>query len=289
MRSDGTLAAISQQWFGADYTGTATWSTAEAEDPSETGESAAEKETADAEPDAGSLFDLSYLLQSFPEILKYAPVTLFIAVGSMLLGLVIGLLTALIKLYRIPVLKWLAAVYVSFTRGTPLLVQMYLSYYGIPKVLLFMNERYAWQADVSQIPAIVFVYVSFSLNVGAYLSETIRAAIQAVDRGQLEAAYSVGMSRRQGLWRIVFPQALIIALPNFGNTFIGLLKDTSLAFIIAVVDIMGQAKIIGARSLRFFEVYIDSAFIYWGICLLSERCLLLLERRVSRYLPTAAV
>ncbi|MDD2213400.1 MAG: amino acid ABC transporter permease [Oscillospiraceae bacterium] len=268
--------------------GAASAATAAPTDPASTTADSSSSTQSDSTNTEQSLFDLPYLLQSFPEILKYAPVTLLIALVAMTLGLLIGLLTALIKLYHVPVLNWLAAIYVSFTRGTPLLVQMYLSYYGIPKVLLFMNVRYGWQTDVSQIPAIVFVYVSFSLNVGAYLSESIRAAIQAVDRGQLEAAYSVGMSRRQGLWRIVFPQALVIALPNFGNTFIGLLKDTSLAFIIAVVDIMGQAKIIGARNLRFFEVYIDSALIYWGICLLVERCLLLLERRVSRYLPTTA-
>lgn len=229
------------------------------------------------------LLDLKYMAEAFPEILRYAPVTLMIAVVSMLFGLVIGLFTALIKIYRVPVLKWLASFYVSFARGTPLLVQMYLSYYGLPKILGFMHTHYQWGIDVSSIPAIVFVYISFSLNIGAYLSETIRSAIQAIDKGQLEAAYSVGMSRLQGMIRIVFPQALAIALPNFGNTFIGLLKDTSLAFIIAVVDIMGQAKIVGARGLRFFEVYIDSAIIYWLICLAVEKSVTVLEKRARKY------
>lgn len=229
------------------------------------------------------LLDLKYMAEAFPEILHYAPVTLMIAVVSILFGLLIGLFTALIKIYRVPVLKWLAAFYVSFARGTPLLVQLYLSYYGIPKLLIFMHDHYQWGINVSDIPAIVYVYISFSLNVGAYLSESIRSAIQAIDKGQLEAAYSVGMSRLQGMVRIIFPQALVIALPNFGNTFIGLLKDTSLAFIVSVVDIMGQAKIVGARGLRFFEVYIDSAVIYWLICLAVEKGVAVLEKKAKKY------
>lgn len=223
------------------------------------------------------------MIQSVPEIVRYVPVTLIITIVSMFFGLVIGLITALVKIYRVPVFRRIAVVYVSFTRGTPLLVQMYLAYYGIPKTLDYMHKNYNWNIDVSSIPAIIFVYISFSLNVGAYLSETIRAAIQAIDKGQMEAAYSVGMSTLQGMRRIILPQALTVALPNFGNTFIGLLKDTSLAFIIAVVEIMGSAKIIGARGLRFFEVYIDAALIYWLICLAVEKGVNILEKRVRRY------
>jgi len=231
----------------------------------------------------GTLFDIEYMLESFPKILRYAPVTLLIAVGSMIFGLAIGLLTALIKIYKTPVLKWLSAFYVSFTRGTPLLVQMYLAYYGIPKVLNYLGERFSWTIDVGNIPSIIFVYIAFSLNVGAYLSESIRSAIESVDKGQTEAAYSVGMSRLQTMFRIVIPQAVTVALPNFGNTFISLMKDTSLAFIIAVVEIMGQAKIVGSRSLRFFEVYIDSAIIYWILCLAAERGVFFLEKKAKKY------
>lgn len=229
------------------------------------------------------LLDLGYMIKSFPQIARYAPVTLMIAIVSMIIGLIIGLIAALVKIYKVPILKWIFAIYVSFTRGTPLLVQMYLAYYGIPKVLVYMQVNYNWSLNVSNIPSIVFVYIAFSLNIGAYLSETIRSAIQAIDKGQLEAAYSVGMSRVQGMIRIIFPQAFAIALPNFGNTFISLLKDTSLAFIIAVVEIMGQAKIIGARELRFFEVYIDSAIIYWFMCLFVEKGVNILEKKAKKY------
>lgn len=231
----------------------------------------------------GSLFDLEYMLSSFPKILKYAPVTLLVTVGAMVFGLVIGLVTALVKLYKVPILRWIASVYVSFTRGTPLLVQIYLAYYGIPKFLAFLGDKLFWTVQVGSVPTIVYVYVAFSLNVGAYLSESVRSAIESVDKGQYEAAYSVGMSRLQTMFRIILPQALTVALPNFGNTFISLMKDTSLAFVIAFVEIMGQAKIVGARSLRFFEVYIDAALIYWGLCLAAERGVFLLESRAKKF------
>jgi len=231
----------------------------------------------------GTLFDFEYMLRSLPQILKYAPVTLMVTVGAMVFGLIIGLATALVKLYRVPVLRWIAAVYVSFTRGTPLLVQIYLTYYGIPKLMAFMGNRFLWTVNVGDIPTIVYVYVAFSLNVGAYLSESVRSAIESVDKGQYEAAYSVGMGRLQTMFRIILPQAFAVALPNFGNTFISLMKDTSLAFVIAFVEIMGQAKIVGARSLRFFEVYIDSALIYWGMCLAAERGIALLEKKAKKF------
>lgn len=228
------------------------------------------------------LLDIEYMIQTFPDILRYAPVTIKITVISMLIGLLIGLITALIKIYKVPVLKWIAGFYVSFTRGTPLLVQIYLSYYGLPKLLNFLNVNY----DISQVPSIVFVYIAYSLNIGSYLSETIRSAIQSIDRGQVEAAYSVGMNRVQSMFRIIIPQAFTIALPNMGNSFISLMKDTSLAFVIAVVEIMAQAKIVGARSLRFFEVYINAAIIYWIMCLITERVVAWLEKKATKYLET---
>ena len=163
-------------------------------------------------------------------------------------------------------------------RGTPLLVQIYLAYYGLPKVLNHLGDRYGWSLDVSSIPAVAFIYLAFTLNVGAYASETIRAAIEAIDRGQMEAALSVGMTRWQGMRRIVLPQAFTIALPSLGNTVIALLKDTSLAFLVSVVELMEEAKIQAARGLQFFEVYVVAALIYWVVCIGIEHGVAVLER-----------
>jgi len=227
--------------------------------------------------------DWQFMVRVVPALLQALPVTLEITVVSMTLALLLALAVALIRIYRVPVLQRLAGLYVSFMRGTPLLVQIYLAYYGLPKTLDALHAAGGWSIDVSGIPAIVFIYFALTLNVGAYASETIRAAILAVDRGQLEAALSVGMTRWQGLRRIVLPQAFAVALPSLGNTGIGLLKDTSLAFLISVVELMGEAKIQAARGLQLFEVYLVVALVYWAVCIAIERGVAVLERRVRRF------
>ena len=222
-----------------------------------------------------------FMKEAFLKILVALPVTLNIAIVSMILAFILSFFIAMVRINKIPVLTKLAAVYVSFIRGTPLLVQIYLSYYGIPKFLDYMHTNYNWNLDVNNIPAIIFIYVAFTLNVAAYLSETFRGAIQAVDYGQTEAAFSVGMTKWQATKRIVLPQAIVAAFPNFGNTFISLIKDSSLAFIVSVIELMGQAKIIGAQGLNFFEVYIVVALIYWAICIVVEQVLNKLEQKLK--------
>lgn len=232
-----------------------------------------------------NLLDINYIIESFPSIAAQMPVTILIAVGSMIFGLIIGLITALIKIYKVPVLRQISAFYVSFTRGTPLLVQIYLVFYGIPKIIYFLQTDYGWLQglDVNIISPEVFALLAFSLNLGAYLSETIRSAIESVDQGQFEAAKAIGMKPTQMMLKIIFPQALAVAIPNLGNIFISTIKDTSLVFMIGVIDIMGQAKILGSRGLAFFEVYIAVAIIYWIICIIVARLLVILERRIRKY------
>jgi His/Glu/Gln/Arg/opine family amino acid ABC transporter permease subunit len=233
--------------------------------------------------ESNGLLDLEYMLQSIPRVASGIPVSLAIACVAFIFGTAIGFATALVKIYKVPVVRQIAQVYVSFMRGTPLLVQIFLSYYGIPLVLRYLGELYGWKFDISKIPAIAFMYVSFSLNVGAYLSETIRAAILSVSKGQTEAAQSIGMTTLQLLRRIVIPQALVVALPNFGNTFISLLKDTSLAFAASVPEIIGQAKITAARSSKFFEAYIIAAAMYWIICIIFEQLIIWGEKHLRKH------
>jgi len=242
-----------------------------------------------SEPLLNTLFDLHFFLSTFPELAKAIPITLKITAVAMVLAMVVGLAVALTRIYRVPVLSQLAAAYVSFARGTPLLVQIYLSYYGLPLLLEVVKAKYGLTIDLSNVSAVVYIYFAFTLNVGAYLSETIRAAVLAIDKGQMEAALSIAMTPWQGMRRIVLPQALAVALPSLGNTLIALVKDTSLAFMISVVDLMGEAKILGARGLRFFEVYIAVAIIYWVLCILVERAISLLEVRVRLFEGSGAV
>jgi ABC-type amino acid transport system permease subunit len=129
----------------------------------------------------------------------------------------------------------------------------------------------------------VFAIVALSLNAGAYMSETIRSALLAVDVGQLEAAYSVNMSVRQAMIRIVVPQAFGIALPPLANTLVSLIKETSLVFTISIIDLMARARIVGSRGYRFFEIYVVVSIIYWILCAGIARLLGMAEKRARKY------
>lgn len=230
----------------------------------------------------GKIFSFEFLIDSIPYILRGVPTSLLIAVVAFAIGMIIGFIGALCKIYKVPVLQRMTGVYVSFIRGTPLIVQIMLIYYAIPIFIRIINLQLGTSIDISWVPAIVFVLIAFSLNAGAYLTESIRAMILAIDRSQMEAAYSVGMTTGQAMRRIIVPQAATIGLPILTNFFIGLLKDTSLAFVAAVPEIMGQAKIVAGRASRFFEAYIVAAILYWIICLLLERVVFAMEKKQRR-------
>jgi L-cystine transport system permease protein len=222
-------------------------------------------------------FELSYLLDFFPRMLPYLGITLYIVALSILFGLVVGLLVALPRLYNIPVLKRVSEVYVSFFRGTPILIQLFLIYYGLPEILKIFHM------NVAKWPVLFFVILAYTLHAGAFISEIIRAAVNAVDRGQMEAAYSIGMTGYQAFTRIMVPQALAIAIPVFTNHVLGTLKDTSLAYTLGVMDITGKSTSLGTATLHFIEVYIDLSLIYLVISMVLEKLFFLLERRLQRF------
>ncbi len=236
----------------------------------------------------GNIFDLNYMLSTVPQILPYLPVTLGLAFLSAGFGLIIGFLVALVRYFRIKVLSGICKIYVSFIRGTPMLVQLFLVYYGIPILLASINQSFGSNLNVNRIPAVIFAAVAFSLNCGAYMSETIRSAMLSVDAGQLEACYSVNMSTRQAMLRVILPQAFTVALPPLGNSLISMVKETSLAFSISLVDMMAQAKLVGSRSFRFFEVYVVASILYWCVCIFIEQALSFIEKRMRRYERRAA-
>lgn len=231
------------------------------------------------------LFDIDYLLKSIPQLLECLPITLEVAVISFFISLIIALAIALIRIYKIKILQNICAIYVSFIRGTPVLVQLYLICYGIPRIIYYLQNQYNYFVNFnsSAINPIYYAIYAFSINLSAYLSETIRSSIEAIDIGQFEAAKAVGMTQKQLMIRIILPQALNVAIPNLGNTIISTIKDTSLVFMIGIVDVMGQAKIIGARGLAYFEVYIAVSLIYWITCVIIEKIISIIEKRMKRF------
>ncbi len=208
-------------------------------------------------------------VQALPTLLSYTPVTLGFALAAMVLGLTLGFGVAMARLSRVAVLRAVAGVYVSFIRGTPLLVQIFVIYYGLPSLGLTFSP-------------VVGGVLALTLNAAAYLSETLRSAIQAVPPGQREAALSLGLNARQTLWLVVMPQAARVALPSLGNSLISLVKDTSLVSVITVVELMRSAQLVVARTFEPFGPYLMAAIVYWVICSVLEVGQRLLERRLSR-------
>lgn len=228
-----------------------------------------------------NIFDIKLVFEQIPKLLAYLPVTLEITLISMFFGIILGLLIAIIKINKIPVLSQMCALYISVIRGTPILVQLYLTYFGIPIFLKYINYYNGTNYNVNNIPPLLFVLVTFSLNQAAYNSEIIRAAIQSVDKGQIEAANSLGMTPIQVLRRVIIPQSIVVALPSLGNGLISLMKGTSLAFVCSVVEITAQGKIIAGNNYRYFEVYLSLAIIYWGLTIVIENIIKIIEKKVS--------
>ncbi|MEI4803471.1 amino acid ABC transporter permease [Bacillus sp. NPDC077411] len=209
---------------------------------------------------------------SFMPMLKGAlfntiPLTLI----TFIIGLALATLTALCRISGNRVLEWIARIYVSIIRGTPLLVQLFILFYGLPTIGI----------TIDSFPAAI---IGFSLNVGAYASEIIRASILSIPKGQWEAAYTIGMSYPQALRRVILPQATRVSIPPLSNTFISLIKDTSLASLILVTEMFRKAQEIAATNYEFLIVYTEAGLIYWVICFLLSIVQQMLEKRTERYI-----
>lgn len=225
----------------------------------------------------GKSFDLSLVLDFVPELLRYLHITLIVLSGSIVLGLIGGLLLAVPRLYRVPVLSQLATLYVSFMRGTPILIKLFLVYYGLPELLKPLG------IDLSRADPLLFVIVTYALSDAASFAEIFRGAVRSVDKGQTEAAYAAGMTAFQSFRRIVVPQALVVAFPNMANTLIGSLKDTSLAFSIGVMDMVGRGQTLISATSHALEVYISLSIIYYIIVIVLEKGFARTERRLQRH------
>ena len=227
--------------------------------------------------------DIVYIFSIIPEILTKLPITLFIAFSATTMGFLLGIVIALIRFFHIRVLSQLSTVFISFIRGTPMVVQLYLAYYGIPLMISRIVEASGNEFDINSLPSTLFAIIAFALNTGAYMSESFRSSLMSVENGQFEACKSLHYSTWDSLRTVILPQAFVIAIPTLTSSLLAMIKNTSLAFCITVVDIMAQARIAGSRSFRYFEIYIAVSMIYWPICALLERLLLQLEKRLSRF------
>lgn len=218
-------------------------------------------------------------LEILSSLLQVAHITIFILVASVVLGLLLGSLLTMIEVKNIPVLKQIAIVFSSFTRSVPIIIQLFIIYYALPPILANFG------INITNMSAAAAAIVALTLYHGGYLTEVLRAAYRAVDKGQHEAAESLGYTPTQKLFRIILPQVVPVALPGWGNALIHLLHDTSLVFALGVADIMGRAELIAAASfgMNQVQVFLIVAMIYIILTFLSDNLVRLLEKKTKKF------
>jgi L-cystine transport system permease protein len=227
--------------------------------------------------------DIPFIWVAFKEIIKALPITLILTIVPLLAGFLIGIGVALVRIYKVKYLYRIANGYVSFFRGTPIIMHIMVIYFGFPLLLDQLSLRFDLGIQTNKIPIILFVLIALTLAAGSYLSEIIRSGIISVSNGQMEAAYSVGMTKFQAMIRIILPQALAQSIPNFTNIIVGFLHTSSIAFLVSQKEVTGAANIVASVNLKFLEAFIAAGIIYWGITILVEGISFLLEKKVTAY------
>ena len=212
------------------------------------------------------MFDITFLIKTFFLIWKAVPTTLLITVVSLVIGGILGFFIALARVNKIKVLSQLGKAYVSIIRGTPVVLQILVVYSVVPSLLNAILKNSGSSVNIFDLNPIIYAFIVFSLNMAGTLSEVFRSALLTVNRGQLEAGLTTGLTASQTYKRIIIPQALTAAIPNLCNATVNLIKNTSLAFMMTVRDITAVAKIEASYGYNYVEAYLDILVIYVIIC-----------------------
>lgn len=229
------------------------------------------------------MFDISFLFKTFFLIWKAVPTTLLITVISLAIGGIIGFFIALARVNKVKVLSQIGRAYVSIIRGTPVVLQILVIYSVVPSLLNVILKASGSTMNIFDLNPIIYAFIVFSLNMAGTLSEVFRSALLTVNKGQLEAGLTTGLTLSQTYKRIIIPQALTAAIPNLCNASVGLIKNTSLAFMMTVRDITAVAKIEASYGYNYVEAYLDILVIYVIICSLVQFLFKRWERRSSTY------
>lgn len=224
------------------------------------------------------IFSIERFVKCFPKILEKFPITLIIVAASIFFGVIIGLGMAIARIRKVIIINGLSRILISYVRGTPVIVQLFVVYYGIP---VFINAIF--HIDINSWNKMIFVLITYSLNQGGFIAEHFRAAIQAVDTGQTEAGYSVGLNEKQTFFRIIAPQAFVIALPGLSTLVIGLFHGTALAYMVGIMDMMGKVRSISAITYHSLEGYVSVTIIFTVVSILLEQAFKLLSSRLGSH------
>ena len=218
------------------------------------------------------MFDASFFWGLFPIMFRYINTTLGISLASLLLALLIAFIIAGAYYLEVPVLKEICGAWVSIFRGTPLLAQLFWTCYGLPQLIVPMQK----------LSTMTLIIWGVAFNASSYMSETLRGALSSVNKGQMEGCLACGMTRFQGFFRIVLPQAVRVAVPGLSNNFVDIIKQSSLAFTLGVTEIMAVAKMEGSTDLKFLESFTAVMIVYWLIVTFFNYVQKLLEKWLSR-------
>lgn len=219
----------------------------------------------------GNLFDAELAIKSLPFVLEGLPMTVGITIIGMLIGLILGLFLAIARESKSLFLRWPTRVYISFMRGTPMLVFLFILYFGLPVIGI-------------EFTALTAAIIGFGLNSAAYIAEIDRAALNSVDEGQWEGAKALNIPYWTALRKVILPQAVRTAIPPTTNVMMDMLKATSLAAVITVPELFQKTQIVAGREFDAMTMYILVAFIYWPLCILIGMLQEHLEKRYSRYI-----
>lgn len=227
--------------------------------------------------------NLQFLWDTFFIALSGVPITLFVTVVALLIACPLGFLLALSRVNEVPILQQLTRIYISFIRGTPIIIQIFIVYSSIPLLLNLFFEKYEIAINIYDVHPLWYAFIVFSLNTTAVLVEVFRSALQTVPKGQLEAAQSVGLTSFQAYRRIILPQMLVVSMPNLCTATVNLIKATSLGYAFSLQEITLKAKVAANVGYNYVEAYLDIFIVYLLLCSAVEYGFKVYEKRLSRY------
>lgn len=234
-------------------------------------------------------FDINFMFVAFKAALKATPTTLLLAFVPFVFGIVIGTFLAIFRLFKIKLLGTLSQIFVVVIRGIPVVLLLLIVYFSVNNFFDVVSSAAHWKLRAKDINSIYIAYIALSLYAIANLSEVVRGSITSVGNGQLEAAYSVGLTTGQALKEIILPQALPVAVPLLCSTVVGLIKGSSLAYMVAVIDLLNAAIITANSNYKFLEVYVAAAIIYWALTIIVEKISYFLEKSLTKNIRSEAI
>ncbi len=229
-------------------------------------------------------FDFIFIKDNILRVIFAIPVTLLLSLVPVILGAVLGFFIALLRTKKIPVLDQVFTVILSFFRGIPLLLLLFLAYYGIPKIINFVVHDGMRVVSARDMSSLVTAFIVLTVYSTAFLSEIMRGALTSVNMKQLEAAHAIGLTKLRSYTRIVIPQAIVVSLPNYFNFVLAMIKNTSIVFTISVMDIMAAAKLSAEQGLRFIEAYAMVGVIYILFSILFSKVFSQIEKTAKRHM-----